>query len=460
MRRAMLAPKSDARTSAGPLRFSTISRRQGVPDADLADRGHAVRSSPLLGRRGAVTLLVSMRRRLASPLPLLSSLIASALPSAALPGGCGGLSASSARDGGLMTEAGGSGGDDATNGGSSGGHDANDDSETGSSCGSSTGSSSSCVPNTTTMMYPVDPSVCAPQVSFVEGTCTFVCQRNIVLACAPYSPVEAGADAEADAGTDAGDPCAVCALFSDAGPTSCSVMANYAPDSGTLIQCGSCCINGRAPRGFAPSPSHAPSARAERLAAMAQLEAASVDAFHALHADLVALGAPRRLLASVRAAARDEIRHARDMGRAAARFGAKVPAARVDPAPARTLEQLAIENAEEGCVRETFGAALAALQATTASDQELRRLLRTIAREELRHASLAWRIARWLDGRLDAAGRARVSRARQTALAALDGELARDVADQVLGLPAPSATRALLARMRPAIASGNLAMTG
>jgi hypothetical protein len=402
-----------------------------------------------------------MRRRLSSPLPLLSSLIAGAL-NATLSGGCGQLS-SSEPDGGVTTEAGGSGdssgagsgsasGGDASNSGSGSGgsQDASGDSETGSSCGSSTGSSSSsCLPDITTMTYQVDPSVCAPQVSFVAETCTSVCQTNIVLACEAYSVVDAGTDA------DAGDPCAVCALFSDAGPTSCYATSNP-QGPGTQITCGSCCIAGRAPRGFAPSPSHAPSARAERLAAMAQLEAASVDAFHALHADLLALGAPRRLLASVRTAARDETRHAWDMGLAAARFGAKVPAACVGPASARTLEQLAMENAEEGCVRETFGAALAALQAAMTSDQDLRRLLRAIARDELRHASLAWRIARWLDGRLDGAGRARVNRARETALAALDGELARDAADEMLGLPPPSVTRALLARVRPAIASGDL----
>lgn len=203
-----------------------------------------------------------------------------------------------------------------------------------------------------------------------------------------------------------------------------------------MITCGGCCIGGRAPRGFVPVKAPAMSTRAARLAYMAQLEAASVPAFRALHADLARLRAPRRLLSAVRAAARDEVRHARAVGRAAERFGARVPRALVAPMAPRTLEQLAIENAEEGCVRETFGAAIAAVQAERATDGAVRCIMRVIAREELRHAALAWDIARWLDAKLDGAGRARVRDAREAALKGLRTELASlGAGDSVLGLP-------------------------
>jgi hypothetical protein len=228
---------------------------------------------------------------------------------------------------------------------------------------------------------------------------------------------------------------------------------------GIAINCstGSCCVAGRAPRGFSPRPGRAASVHGAYLARMAQLEAASVDAFHALHDDLARLGAPRRLLAAVRTAGADEVRHARDVGRAAARFGASVPCVRVPPIAPRSLEQLALENAREGCVEETFGAAIAAVQAERATDPAVRRLMRVIAREELRHAALAWRIADWLDARLDAAGRARVGGARREAIDALRASVVgAGTGDAVLGLPDAASTRAVLDRMTEALATGEL----
>lgn len=49
--------------------------------------------------------------------------------------------------------------------------------------------------------------------------------------------------------------------------------------------------------------------------------------------------------------------------RLAARYGATAPRPRVERAPVRSLEDIAVENAVEGCVRETFGALVGAWQA-------------------------------------------------------------------------------------------------
>jgi hypothetical protein len=215
---------------------------------------------------------------------------------------------------------------------------------------------------------------------------------------------------------------------------------------------------GRPPRGFSARRGSAPNAAAEKLAQMAQFESASVEAFHALDADLVRLGAPRNLLRAVRAAAKDEIRHARVVGRAAERFGARVPRTRVAPVPRRSLEQLAVDNAEEGCVKETFGAALASIQAARASDPPVRRMMRGIARDELAHAALAWRLAHWLEGRLDVRARARVEEARASAITALELELAQgEPENDRLGLPHASRLRAAFQVMRNALKTGDLA---
>ncbi len=93
------------------------------------------------------------------------------------------------------------------------------------------------------------------------------------------------------------------------------VLTGPGSPGGITYYCnGTCCIGGRAPRGFVPRCDCTASPHAARLAQMAQLEAASVDAFDALHRDLARVGAPRALLAAVRSAARDEVRHARRVG--------------------------------------------------------------------------------------------------------------------------------------------------
>jgi hypothetical protein len=108
---------------------------------------------------------------------------------------------------------------------------------------------------------------------------------------------------------------------------------------------------------------------------------------------------------------------------------------------------MALENAIEGVVRETFGAAVALWQARHARDADVRRAMRGIAEDECRHAQLSWRVADWLDRRLNESERTRVSRAVRDAVAALRAESARGpegaLAD-VAGLPSARQARVLL----------------
>ena len=160
------------------------------------------------------------------------------------------------------------------------------------------------------------------------------------------------------------------------------------------------------------------------LAEMAALEAASVGAFRVLARELEAHGAPQRLCLAARRAAADEIRHACIMRALARRRGAIAPKVRMSRRAQRSLLQIAVENCVEGCVRETFGALVATWQARQARDPELRRAMRVIARDEVRHAALAHRIAVWLERQLDAEQRAVVDAAKQRAVADLRRELA------------------------------------
>lgn len=66
-----------------------------------------------------------------------------------------------------------------------------------------------------------------------------------------------------------------------------------------------------------------------------------------------------------------------------------------------TLLSIAIHNAVEGCVSETWAAMMAQIQAERAETPELRALFSTIARDEITHGQLAWDLHAWLLEQLD-----------------------------------------------------------
>lgn len=164
---------------------------------------------------------------------------------------------------------------------------------------------------------------------------------------------------------------------------------------------------GSCPFGCGRLPSAASSATG-----IAALEALSVVAFAELSRELAAFGAPPALLARVERARRDEARHARLARRL---FGpSSVPRVR---SPARSLLDVAITNAVEGCVRETFGAIVAKNLARDSAFHA------AVADDELAHAALAWDVHAWLMDRLDHRQRRKVLAARDRALLDLPGAL-------------------------------------
>lgn len=211
-----------------------------------------------------------------------------------------------------------------------------------------------------------------------------------------------------------------------------------------LLQCSVSCT-GRRPQGMAGSGPKPGTPVAVYLAEMARLEAASVHAFRHLKRELVAHGAPRALVRAAERAARDEIRHARMAAALTRRYGSAPAPQEMKALPIRSLEAMAIENAVEGCVRETLGALIATWQAACAKDPVIRSALTRIARDETRHAALAFRIDGWVKGRLDAGAIARVEHARRLAwrnLIERSGDTTWD-ADGRLGLPTRRQFRAL-----------------
>ena len=212
----------------------------------------------------------------------------------------------------------------------------------------------------------------------------------------------------------------------------------------------SVCI-GRMPQGLERPGDDSPSSLlGSYLARAAYLEAASVTAFRILRGELAAHGAPRSLLHAAERAAADEVRHARTMKRLAQRHGATVAKPRVVRSGVRSLEEIAVENACEGCVRETYGALEGTYQARAARDPDVRYAMHAIAIDETRHAALAHRVAAWLDTRLSTSERARVHAAKQVAIRDLSVDLARERSPAIslaCGLPSKERATELLASL-------------
>lgn len=180
------------------------------------------------------------------------------------------------------------------------------------------------------------------------------------------------------------------------------------------------CAYGRRPAGLR-SEGRAVGARAlgRWLAETAHLEAASVPAFERLAAALTEHGAPVALRERALAAAVDERRHAAQMTALAGEYGGTPAAPELDAVAPLSLLELAIDNAVEGCVGETWAALVARHQADAAKLSRVREIMAAIAADETEHAELAWSIDAWACGRLSPGERDAVAAARSTAHEAL-----------------------------------------
>ena len=216
---------------------------------------------------------------------------------------------------------------------------------------------------------------------------------------------------------------------------------------------GSAC--GRRPAGFTHAPVEPEAAPVARwFSHAAALEAASVVAFEQLARELAHHGAPASLCQRAERAARDEVRHARLMGALARRFGGRTAPVGTAPHHIRPLLEIAVDNAVEGCVRESYGAAVAYYQARAATEPEVRAALAVIAEDEASHAELSWDLDRWFLARATPAERAQLAAAKRTAVATLRAEVDVDPHEDVVartGLPGRSEAVAMVDRARDAL---------
>jgi len=226
---------------------------------------------------------------------------------------------------------------------------------------------------------------------------------------------------------------AVDASAPDGGAPTCPQVAS----GQVAVHCGTFC-EGRRTAGVAEQEAKTGSL-GEYFATCAYLEATSVIAFERMYVELEAHRAPRELLGRVMRARAEEVRHTELTSSLARAHGEEPCLPKREPHGAvRSLFEIARENAVEGCVRETYGAALALLRASRAEDSGVREVAREIAQDEVRHAELAWDVAAWITLRLSNEERARIAGDVRDAVAELsrgDSEPARSPALAAAGMP-------------------------
>lgn len=197
---------------------------------------------------------------------------------------------------------------------------------------------------------------------------------------------------------------------------------------------------------------HPRDAVGQYLAAMAHLEAASVSAFRIIERELRLHGAPDSLIRAARGATHDEIRHARTFSRLARLRGASIPKVKLAPSEPRSLEELALDNLKEGCIGETYGAAVALFQSRFAQEATLRDAFAHIAEEEIQHAEFSWELDAWLRTQLAPASICKLDQARAAAIRQLRQRVVAEPIAELkseVGVP----TAALAIQMVEAISS-------
>ena len=152
------------------------------------------------------------------------------------------------------------------------------------------------------------------------------------------------------------------------------------------------------------------------------MEHASIAAFSRFIMQLMAVASPAWLVEDSTQAIEDEIQHARlCFGLADVYAGASMGPGELNiddllEEPC-TLAEVAAATVREGCVAETIAALLVRDALEGARDPEVRRALTTIADDEARHATLAWRFVQWALSAGDESAREAVREAVREAFA-------------------------------------------
>ena len=145
-------------------------------------------------------------------------------------------------------------------------------------------------------------------------------------------------------------------------------------------------------------------------------EASAVEAFLELRKELSFHNAPTELIDRCFLAAKEEIVHAQMMAKLAEIHQGELPELSFGTFEPRALLDLALDNAVEGCIFETFSALKMLQQAQRATDPVIAQTLKSIARDEVNHAELSWAIHRHLMTELSTEEQTLVQKAQKEAI--------------------------------------------
>ncbi len=215
-----------------------------------------------------------------------------------------------------------------------------------------------------------------------------------------------------------------------------------------VVQTLDCPVAGRLTEGVSTPVRPALGRAAGRyFAHVAGVESAAVYAFERMARELREHDAPEALVEWAAQSAVDEREHTRAMTSLARDFGVEPRLSEAPTLPLRSLFDVVLENAVEGCVRETYGAVVGHYQAHQAQDPAVRATMSRVADDETRHAALSWELADWALPLLSSTERAQVAQAQRDAIRALELDAQRAESPELLrlaGLPDPVAARHLL----------------
>ena len=166
-------------------------------------------------------------------------------------------------------------------------------------------------------------------------------------------------------------------------------------------------------------------------------EASSVAAFVQLRAELKQHGAPKELLQRCMKAAVQEVHHARMMAKLIRDVGECIPELDFGSFSKRSMFNLALDNAVEGCIFETYSALKAHYQSKHATDPRVLAVMKVIAPDETDHAQLAWDIHHFLMSKLSEDEQEQVRHAQHYAVQQLITQAKSEVDRAGINMVAP-----------------------
>ncbi len=161
---------------------------------------------------------------------------------------------------------------------------------------------------------------------------------------------------------------------------------------------GSCAIPGRWTRFAGPKPNVIHQSVQQEIIRRMTCEGVAVKAFERLALELKAYDAPLFLMDAIDTAIQDEKRHFQLFQDLAGSLGITQISVdfEIDRYAVRTLLEIGIENAIEGCVGESFAALENLYQSECAQEMKIRVLHQQIVEDEIAHAELSWAIHDWI----------------------------------------------------------------